>query len=372
MKKYRLKKKPVAILVFIILVIIVEIVNPFEKISRSDLKKLKYQDETIDFILDNGLKKETLDHEYSEFVDKTILSKDFKKEYYSTYLDLDYYEKSDDLNNVNQLIEKEYSTDDINLILRSGNNKSISEFVKKEKYDKLSDYLKYDYAKLSLIDRYIEYKASNVCTYKDAIVYVNIGLDNEFYEQYNDVTDFSFTMIVNKYNKLSEEFVPKDLISFPQELLQGNDKEEGNKVMVEAFSEMAKKLNLETGKKIYANNAYRSYKDQESVYNKYLKQYGEKYVKNNVSMPGFSEHQTGLTVDVVTNNDFKNSIEREWLKNNSYKYGFIMRYPENKSEITGYQGVIRQYRYVGVEVATYIEKNKITFEEYYAMFLDKE
>ena len=218
----------------------------------------------------------------------------------------------------------------------------------------------------------MEYKASNVCTYKDAIIYVNIGLDSEFYENYNEVKTFSLTMIVNKYNKLDETFVPNDLVNIPKELVLGNTKEQANRTMVEAFSKMATDLTNETTKKIYASNAYRSYQEQESIYNKLLKEKGESYVKNSVSMPGFSEHQTGLILNIDVVGEFNKSVEKEWLKNNAHKYGFILRYPEKKEDITGYKGIVKQYRYVGEEIATYIVKNNITFEEYYAMFLDKE
>ena len=372
MKKYRVKKKNTAVTIFILLVIIITIINPFERKAKADLMKLNYQEKTVEFIIDNGLKSETLKHEYSEFVDKTILNKSFKKENYSIYLNLDYYEKSNSVDLVNKLIDKKYSTEDINLILKSGNNQTILEFLKNNKYEKLSDYLKYDYAKLSLIDRYIEYKASNVCTYKDAIINVNIGLDNEYYENYNEVKSFSLTMIVNKHNKLSDTFVPNDLVDIPSNLMIVNGKEQINKVVLEAFNRMATDLKNETTKKIYASNAYRSYSEQEEIYNKLLKEKGESYVNNSVSKPGFSEHQTGLILNIDVVGDYNKSIEKEWLKNNAHKYGFILRYPDKKEDITGYKGITKQYRYVGEEIATYIVKNNITFEEYYAMFLDKE
>ena len=373
MKKYRIKKKNVCILAGIILVIVYLIVNPLEMIAKDKLKKLNYSDNAIKYIIKKGVKNSTLSHEYSEFVDKTIDQKDFNIEYYDKYLDLKFFEKSNDIVLVNKLIETGYSVDDINLVLKSGNNNTIKTFLEGTKYDKLSDFLKYDYAKLSLLDRYIEYKASNVCTYKDAVVMVNIGLDNEFYEKYNDVNTFSLTMIVNKYNKVSESFVPNDLIDVPSNLLiSSKNKEKANKTLIEAFEKMATDLNHETTKKIYLSNAYRSYEEQEKTYNSLLKQKGESYVNNSVSRPGFSEHQTGLLINIDTVGEFNTSVEKEWLKNNAYKYGFILRYPEKKEEITGYKGITKQYRYVGEEIATYIAKNNITFEEYYAMFLDKE
>ena len=373
MKKYRIKKKNVCILAGIILVIAFEIINPIEMIAKNKLKKLNYSDNAIKYIIKKGVKSDTLSHEYSEYVDKTIDQKDFNIDNYKIYLDLKYFDKSNDVSLVNKLIEMGYSVDDINLVLKSGNNNTIKAFSEGTKYDKLSDFLKYDYAKLSLLDRYIEYKASNVCTYKDAVVRVNIGLDNEFYDKYNDVNTFSLTMIVNKYNKLSESFVPDDLVDVPSNLLiSSKSKEKANRVVVEAFEKMATDLNHETTKKIYLSNAYRSYEEQEKTYNTLLKQKGESYVKNSVSRPGFSEHQTGLIINIDTVGEFNGSVEKEWLKNNAHKYGFILRYPDKKEEITGYKGITKQYRYVGEEIATYIAKNNITFEEYYAMFLDKE
>ena len=373
MKKYRIKKKNVCILAGIILIIVYLIVNPLEIIAKNKLKKLNYSDNAIKYIIKKGVEKDTLSHEYSEFVDKTINQKEFNIGNYNTYLDLKYYDKSNDISLVNKLIETGYSVNYINLVLKSGNNNTIKTFLEGTKYDKLSDFLKYDYAKLSLLDRYIEYKASNVCTYKDAVVRVNIGLDNEFYEKYNDVNTFSLTMIVNKYNKVSESFVPNDLIDVPSNLLiSSKSKEKANKTLIEAFEKMATDLHNETTKKIYLSNAYRSYEEQEKTYNSLLKQKGESYVNNAVSRPGFSEHQTGLVINIDTVGDFNNSVEKEWLKNNAHKYGFILRYPDKKEEITGYKGITKQYRYVGEEIATYIAKNNITFEEYYAMFLDKE
>ena len=127
----------------------------------------------------------------------------------------------------------------------------------------------------------------------------------------------------------------------------------------------------EKGLNIYANSAYRSYSDQEDTYNRYLKLYGENYVYNNVSMPGFSEHQTGLCVDIKagSSNVFKGTEESKWLKSNAYKHGFILRFESSKQEITGYKSEEWHYRYVGLEVASYIKENKISFEEYYVRFL---
>lgn len=92
------------------------------------------------------------------------------------------------------------------------------------------------------------------------------------------------------------------------------------------------------------------------------KQMADKYV----AKAGFSEHQTGLAID-LTNEDryfVKGTNEAEWLENNCYKYGFIIRYPEGKESITGVAYEPWHIRYVGEEVSRYIYENNITLEEY--------
>ena len=90
--------------------------------------------------------------------------------------------------------------------------------------------------------------------------------------------------------------------------------------------------------------------------------------------PGFSEHHTGLAIDIdnikTSYTDFDKTKEFIWMQENAYKYGFILRYPEDKVDITGYIYEPWHYRYVGVEAAKYIYENNMTLEEYYALFLD--
>ena len=135
---------------------------------------------------------------------------------------------------------------------------------------------------------------------------------------------------------------------------------------------MATDLHNETTKKIYLSNAYRSYEEQEKTYNSLLKQKGESYVNNAVSKPGFSEHQTGLVINIDTVGEFNNSVEKEWLKNNAYKYGFILRYPEGYESITGYNYEHWHFRYIGLDDAKIMRDEEIhTFEEYYTKYLVK-
>lgn len=371
--KLRLKKKNAIIATSIMVVVLIEIINPFNLIANNKLQDLNYDKKSSKYIIKYGLKNDVLNSEYSEFINKNIADKSFKVDYYDYYKELGYYKKSNDINLVNSLIEKGYSALEIDCILKTGTIDTIGEFLLRDKVDgdAITKFLVFEFAHLENLEKYIEYKELNVCTYEDTVLYINLGLDREFYTDYTDVKDFSYTMLVNKYNKLSSDFIPLDLISFPSQYCSG-ECEQGNKTMIDAFDKMASALYNETGLNIYANSAYRSYIDQQETYDQYLKLYGENYVYNNVSLPGFSEHQTGLCVDVKagSNKVFKGTKESKWLKSNAHKYGFILRFEANKQEITGYKSEEWHYRYVGVEVASYIKENKISFEEYYVRFLD--
>ena len=123
------------------------------------------------------------------------------------------------------------------------------------------------------------------------------------------------------------------------------------------------------------NSSFRNYQDQESVYNNYKNTSGQTYADSIATRPGFSEHQTGLALDIFSKNNtnkntFKDTPEAKWLKENAYKYGFILRYPEEFEEVTGITFEPWHYRYVGKDIAKYIYENNITFDEYYAYFLE--
>ena len=113
-------------------------------------------------------------------------------------------------------------------------------------------------------------------------------------------------------------------------------------------------------------SGYRSYETQENLYNKYVKKDGEKKANTYSAKPGESEHQTGLAFDIGSvDRSFANTIEAKWLAENAYLYGFIIRYPKDKEEITGYNYEPWHLRYVGQELAKYLKKNNLTLEEYY-------
>ena len=256
-----------------------------------------------------------------------------------------------------------------------GKEENSSEIVLKEKLKKLDNidqkirYFKYDY-----IDRYISYKDKNKkLSNSQIILEVNIGLDKVFYTSVNpSPNQNSNFVLVNKFYYLDENYTPNKLEEID------NKYSVTRKYLVNvakiSFESLAKKAS-EEGLKIRAVSAYRNYSYQTTLYNNYVKQDGVENADKYSARPGFSEHQTGLAVDVDNKissyNNFENTKEFTWMKENAHKYGFILRYPKDKEYITGYIYEPWHYRYVGIDIATFIHKNNLTFEEYYFMYIDK-
>lgn len=113
-------------------------------------------------------------------------------------------------------------------------------------------------------------------------------------------------------------------------------------------------------------SGYRSYQYQTQLYNNYVNQHGEEEANTFSAKPGFSEHQTGLTFDLKDFNGqlVEDPITSQWIKDNCAQYGFIIRYPEGKEDITGYIYEPWHLRYVGEEVANQIMNNNTTLEQY--------
>ncbi len=124
------------------------------------------------------------------------------------------------------------------------------------------------------------------------------------------------------------------------------------------------------GVSLTIGSSYRSFGYQQTVFNGYLANDPYSTVLTYSAYPGTSEHQSGLVIDFVEGSScdytecFKDTKSGTWLKNNAYKYGFILRYPKGKENITGYIFEPWHYRYVGVDVATKIHNSGITLEEY--------
>ncbi len=207
---------------------------------------------------------------------------------------------------------------------------------------------------------------------EDVVMHVNIGIDKPYYTNTKKATNLNeTTLLVNKYYYLTEDYVPENLEEISLSYARsGMQLVHEAKEAFETLSEEAKK----EGKNIIAMSSYRSYEYQVDLYNHYVETDGKEAADTYSARAGYSEHQTGLAVDVYNKElpytSFEQTEEFTWMQENAYKYGFILRFPKDKVNITGYQYESWHYRYVGEEVAEYIHKNDLTLEEYYVKELE--
>ena len=238
----------------------------------------------------------------------------------------------------------------------------------------INDIKDLSYYKDKYKNRYIDYKNKNLDLDNNSIVIrVNLGLDKPFYTDTHISTCLNKDYIlVNKYIYLPEDYVPNDLVDVSTKYSRyGMKLVKGAYLSFQKMYEAAKK----DGYTIRIMSSYRSYQYQVNLYNNYKEKDGESIADTYSARPGYSEHQTGLCIDIddgiINYDSFEKSRSYIWMKNNSYKYGFIERYPKDKEDITGYKYESWHYRYVGEKIAKYIHENNITFDEYYIMFIEK-
>ncbi len=226
---------------------------------------------------------------------------------------------------------------------------------------------------------YVDYKTYHLSTdYKDVIAIVNVNAHHGWYNKIYDTNiKDGYLMLVNKFYKLNNTYKRDDIL--PVNLAYAYANNSVSTIVIENFENMRTDIQSELGVRLMINSSYRSYEDQESVYNDF-KNISLKYADSYAARPGHSEHQTGLAIDItslehpyITNdaNSFDKSPEYEWLKNNCHKYGFILRYPKGKEHITGYNTESWHFRYVGIEPATKMYKDNLTLDEYYAYYMAK-
>lgn len=177
--------------------------------------------------------------------------------------------------------------------------------------------------------------------------------------------------LVNKSYPLEEGYEPSDLKTI--EVPTVNQTVEANMMREEAADQLKKLFDaaLEDGIQLYANSGYRSYNVQKITYEHFVQSHGEAEAKKFSAQPGYSEHQTGLAMDVTSasagyglTQAFGQTPEGIWVKDNAYKFGFIIRYLEGKEDITGYMYEPWHIRYVGEEAAQLIHDSGVTYEEY--------
>lgn len=187
--------------------------------------------------------------------------------------------------------------------------------------------------------------------------------------------DLSIDVLVNKENMLSIDYIPKNMY-----IVDNNENNFRNylidnikpmlRIEVKPYIEKLIYDANNNGINIIVDSAFRSGNYQQMILDKLISEKGNEAYKL-VALPGTSEHQTGLAVDFaiyengIYNDDIKeDDKEAIWLKDNAWKYGFILRYPKGKEDITGFNFEPWHYRFVGLELAFELYQTNQTLEEY--------
>lgn len=353
-KKKKSKFKSLLLIIFIILIILLGyyIITSINS-DNYKLKEKGYSEEEITEILKSKeLTVYLLSHNYSDLYLKFINTKDYSFENIDKYVE--YYKR----NNKAPL-------EDVVYLVNNNIDKNYDESLIK--------IIKHQYFIKNRLDRYLNYLNKNNKSIDNIITDVNSNIDYDFYTNIQK-TDLSkdYLIITNKFYKLDNSYKHPNLVTMENTYtrVSGSKLE---KTTYDAFKKLCDDAKKQ-GYYIVNTSAYRSYETQNYIYNNYKAENGLAWADSYSARPGHSEHQTGLALDVgtasTTLSTFENTKEFTWMKNNAHKYGFILRYPKGKDYITGYNYEPWHYRYVGIKEATHIYENDLTFEEYYAYYVE--
>ena len=217
-------------------------------------------------------------------------------------------------------------------------------------------------------DRYLAYHKvdTTLTALKDIVAIVNVGrdLDRETVAVPCD-TSKGHLMLVNGRHYLDENYKPDSLVQFQKTYCYEEQRALGD--VVQAFMAMQQECKKQTDAQLMVNSAYRSYQQQIGTYKRNEKGYAAR--------AGSSEHQTGLALDVTSLQHpmrwpFDTSKEGVWMREHCHEFGFILRYPKKQANVMGYNYEPWHLRYVGKETAKRVHDEDITYDEYYAYYIE--
>ena len=181
----------------------------------------------------------------------------------------------------------------------------------------------------------------------------------------------SLLILANKKHKLPNQYEPADLTEPDVRI-----RLDGIRVREVMVNDLTAMFDAAEEEEIYLvlGSGYRSDEEQQSIYDEYVERLGQENADQISSKAGYSEHQTGLAIDIYNDDptydlsdEFVNTDAGKWLAEHAHEYGFILRYPQGAEEITGFAYEPWHYRYVGKEEAEKIHASGKCFEEYYGL-----
>lgn len=269
-----------------------------------------------------------------------------------------------------------YNMDEIKILKDKFNDEKLDKLLKRKYDSDISLFAKEKYFIYENLDKYLEYKKNKEEEdYSKVVAIINTEADVEWIDNEKQTdTSKNELMLVNRLYGLDSSFKVDDIVTLSSRYAYDNVKISGSIIeMIESMVDDARN----EGYTFVVSAGYRTYKEQQSLYDSYAKSYGKGEADEFVARAGHSEYETGLSFVFEPYKytskveDEKTSAEYSWLRDNAYKYGFIFRFEEDKEYLTGFTADTWRLRYVGVDAATMIHNENICFEEYYAYFVNK-
>lgn len=357
-KKQKLRKK------FLIVFILIICLFSYELLFKKSIQEEQ--------VFNDLLSKHNIDKRYySKTLEYVLLNNIYDEKYLKEYKDIEFNNETNFENVITTFLPKNYTGKEINYLLKlSERNLDI---LKKLDYQDIKEYYTYNNFDANKIDRYNNYKKLNQTKdIKDIITETNINLDIKAYSSTKEVKDPNdILVLVNKYNYLPSNYKPSDLV-----YLDGsyNNQVPIRSIVKEDFLKLQESAKKEINIDLMPTTAFRGEGFQKTLYDNYVSLHGVEKADTYSARPSYSEHQTGLAIDLknMALKDIRlNSDNYKWLENNAYKYGFIIRFPQNKENITLYQFENWHIRYVGKNNAKIIHDNNLTLEEYIDLYINK-
>lgn len=342
------------ILILLIILIITCLYFIFHDDYKSKFKNAGYSEKDIKLIMASvPSKKYDLFLKYDKSLLNIISSKNYKEENFDKYIEYYEHNKKSEIRDIITIVNSDYD------LLKYPASSLLAKLIG-EKY--------YIFENTA---RYLDYGNSHDASSKRIVSIVNSNADKDFYsiDNVSNLKDNNL-ILVNKYYHLPDKYEPEDLTVLSSKYNKGTNSSM-RKEAAQQFMKMADGAMLD-GIIIKNASAYRSFDYQVNLYNKYVQRDGKEMADIYSARAGYSEHQTGLCTDINTiDSSFDNTAEANWLKDNAYKYGFILRFPKDKEDITGYKYESWHYRYVGIDAAKIIHDDDLTLEEYYSFYVNK-
>lgn len=275
-----------------------------------------------------------------------------------------------------KFIEKGYSKEEADILQQKLSTEKLEQLLSLEKEEQMIPIITEKYFIESKLEEYLNFQKENQdkSTY-DIVAMVNVHANKKWYEEIKETnTTLGNLLLVNKFNQLPQNYTPENLVEVSNWYSYGTQKI--TKETYDAFINLFNKAK-EDNINFFINSSYRDQKSQEATYESIKKSFGTTRADNQAARPGHSEHESGYAFDIfspgsTSTGNFQDSEAYSWLKEHAHLYGFIERYPKGKEYITGYNYESWHWRYVGIEVATKIKEEEITFDEYYAYYIENQ